>query len=723
MDQLDLFAAASPPRPLPRDPAVWIARLLLLRAPALADDAIVRDMAFRRGLNILWAPPTPLAGGNRLREGRLSGHTAGKTTFCRILRYLLGEERFGTARTQERIRARFPEGWAVGEIVVRGDRWIVGRPFALGLHPFAVRGASVAQALAQRGPYQDFLTALTDATTATLPVRALPHARRPLDWPQLLTWIARDQEARFAGIVELRHPGSESSSPSPTIADRHVVLRATLDLMSDEERTLQQEQEDLADRRKRIESEGALLRRRADEDRRRLVSLLAMAPDEGEAGPLFATRLRERVASHRAALEGEAITLAPEEAAAAEILDAATRAAGELALRDHQRREAEAALAQHRARLSAPEPRTSPSTEAAPAAPLALQPHPPPSVSLALQPHPPPDAPLAAPPGPRAAGRCNVPLTTALARGCPHAATEAETHAAHAALPLFAATFARPSSTLSLAPSDHHATDAGRTDSHPRQLPADHLADHLADLEARAAASHQAWLDADAAGRALHDAYLQKNAAVQSLRARLAEGRAALAEAERLHGYASASLDLVQDHEQALARVTRATEALSKRKSQQQRQHGEALACFSARFHDVVQALLGRDVIGRADVRAGELGLHISEHGERDGAAMETVKVLAFDLAALSLGAEGSGHFPGLLIHDGPREADLDSLIYERLFLYAEELEARSPGEPSFQYLVTTTAPPPERLQRAPWLLEPRLDASTPEGRLLGLDL
>lgn len=104
---------------------------------------------------------------------------------------------------------------------------------------------------------------------------------------------------------------------------------------------------------------------------------------------------------------------------------------------------------------------------------------------------------------------------------------------------------------------------------------------------------------------------------------------------------------------------------------------------------------------------------------------METVKVLAFDLAALALGIDGYGHFPAFLIHDGPREADMDSLIYERLFLYARELEEKPGGgrEPAFQYIVTTTAPPPKRLQAAPWLLEPRLDASAPEGRLFRMDL
>lgn len=624
MEQLSLFSAQPEPSPPPRrrEPALWIARLILLRAPRLDEDAVLREIRLRRGLNILWAPPSPPAGGNRLREGRLSGHTAGKTTLCRMVRYLLGEERFGVARTQDRIRIRLPEGLVIGEIVVRGERWIVGRPFARGLHPFASRGASIEEALAARGPYQDFLAAVSAATAELLPVRSLPHARRPIDWPMLLTWVARDQEARFGGVVEFRHPGSESASPSPTLADRHLALRAALELVSDEEREIAEEQELCADRRKRLEGEAALLRRRADEDRRRLTALLGLGPDDGEAGPLFAVRLSERVAARRAALDADEAGLAPIEAAAAEALEAATRAAGELAVLAERRRELTGGVATG---LGAP-----------------------------------------------SAGRCNVPLRLAVDRGCPLAAAEAES---------------------------------------------------AADREREAAAVEGAWVEADAAHRALREAYLRQNAALQARRAEIARGRAALAEAERLHGYAGASAGDVEANEAALAGAEREAEALSKRKARRRRQHGEAEERLSTRFHDVIQALLGRDVSGRAEVRGGEIDLAIIEHGERDGAAMETLKVLAFDLASLTLSAEGHGHFPGLLIHDGPREADLDELIYERLFLYAEELEGRFTDEPPFQYLVTTTAPPPERLRQAPWLIEPRLDASTPEGRLLRMDL
>ena len=100
------------------------------------------------------------------------------------------------------------------------------------------------------------------------------------------------------------------------------------------------------------------------------------------------------------------------------------------------------------------------------------------------------------------------------------------------------------------------------------------------------------------------------------------------------------------------------------------------------------------------------------------------VRWLIFDLAALALGMTNTAaHHPRLLIHDSPREADLAAAIYVSLFGAARELEEASGDLPAFQYIVTTTEPPPESLNRKPWVLDPVLDASNEKGRLLGMDL
>jgi hypothetical protein len=147
-----------------------------------------------------------------------------------------------------------------------------------------------------------------------------------------------------------------------------------------------------------------------------------------------------------------------------------------------------------------------------------------------------------------------------------------------------------------------------------------------------------------------------------------------------------------------------------------------AISRFSARFDYVVRALIGDKVTARIETSGRSLALTVEEHGERESAAIATVKLLAFDLAAVVTSIEGDGWFPRFLLHDGPREADMAPDVYERLFLFAHELENCFQGEPSFQYILTTTTKPPDRFLIAPWL---RLQlAGVPAGeRLLRCDL
>jgi hypothetical protein len=75
-------------------------------------------------------------------------------------------------------------------------------------------------------------------------------------------------------------------------------------------------------------------------------------------------------------------------------------------------------------------------------------------------------------------------------------------------------------------------------------------------------------------------------------------------------------------------------------------------------------------------------------------------------------------------LHDSPREADLTEAIYDELFRAAVELEAAAKkDEAPFQYIITTTQPPPDELKGDPWLLKPTLNATEANGRFLGVDL
>jgi hypothetical protein len=66
------------------EPLLWVRRLIIWEEPSKE----IRDIPLRQGLNIVWSPD------DGSRRGQI-GHGGGKTTFCRLLRYCLGEDSFG----------------------------------------------------------------------------------------------------------------------------------------------------------------------------------------------------------------------------------------------------------------------------------------------------------------------------------------------------------------------------------------------------------------------------------------------------------------------------------------------------------------------------------------------------------------------------------------------------------------------------------------------------
>jgi hypothetical protein len=648
------------PHPSRSEPNVWVSRVLLLRTREVSDGAVIRDIRLRRGLNILWAPAEP-SPNTTSPASRLTGHSAGKTTFCRLIRYLLGEERFGTSREQEKIRSRLPDGWVVGEIFVQGKPWVVGRPFGRGVHPFAVRDVSVEEALDAGGQYQHFLSALNTAVAA-VPVQRVPHTKHPIDWSLVLTWLTRDQEARFARIDGFRDPSSGSESPSPTVGDRHVLLQALLGLMSDADSTLQERVETLGDERKHLDGQEPGLRARAIEDRRRLMELLGTSAAENDNGPLFTAQW---LADHRADLERSERAVVEMTAELVPVWQASTLASEEVGARDERHKAALEKLSLARDKVLG----IGAAADDAAATDLV--------------------APKSAAPG-----FCNVRLTVAKEKGC-RLATDAP------------------------------AVLAERRVLYDAHAEATRLREDVVTAEREVAKADLALMGAREAQAVQQRMYELRKTALDAARSKVIRGRAALGEMVRLQKYAAEAERAIQANATRVQVLGEELRRLSDQKVERRREHDQTRVRFEERFRDVVRAFLGDSFDGQVGTPGGQIELHVTDRGERTGAAMSTVSLLAFDLAALTFGVEGHGCFPGFLIHDGPREADMALNIYHQLFRYAVRLENSflPHVEPPFQYIVTTTASPPEELARAPWLIDLPLDASVKEGRLLKEDL
>lgn len=665
--QLDLIGRVAPPAPQPaadrRDPVVWISRLSILRKLDAAPEHLIRDISLRRGLNIVWTPPAAGQAGSLFEPG-LAGHTAGKTTFCRFLRHALGEPHFASEVITRAIRERIPEGWIVAEVVVAGVRWAVGRPFAIGAHSFASRGAGVEEVLAgqsQRGEYRSFLEAVSEATVAALPARRFPGNGALIDWPHLLPWLARDQECHFAQFHEWRNPSTKSDSPALSAEDRHYLLRAVLELVSDEEATEQaQHASVLAARRSALQNLAYLERQTATEHERLRVALGFDVPAPGTS--LFSSVVADELDRRRASVTEhmKQVTEGDRRQPAREALERAVAAAANAA-RDVADLEEHLALEQGAIEQLQGMERTESARGV---------------LAASLRPK---------------RGFCQVPIAVARDRGCPLA----EDGVTDLTELIAAKSVADDISYHSHIVQEIQAMLSGRRAS-------------LDFLEHAKVVARRKFDEAQAEYDANRDVVLAERDELRHI-----EWLMRTADEAAMQWAAQTDNAVASDREIAA----------SLERQETLRRSGDApLRHASGRFEYVVQAILGSDMDASLQLSGRELALHVSRDGERESAAMSTVRVLAFDLGAMTASVEGIGSFPRFLLHDCPRDSDLAPDIYERVFLFAQHLEEHCDGEPPFQYIVTTTTPPPSAFQAAPWL-RLQLGGTPTDQRLLRVDL
>jgi hypothetical protein len=622
-----------------KSPAFWVRRLRVLRELKPGDEYVVRDIKLRRGLNIVWAPHAS-GNGNALFKNGVAGHTAGKTMFCRLIRYVLGERGFSTEATRRRIRDRLSSGWVVAEVVIDDETWVVARPLGVGPHSFCIQGGSIAKATdgSNRYDYHLFLEAVAAGTVPNLPTVRFPSSDEPMRWEHVLPWLSRDQECRFADFLEWRHASSNSEIPSLSVDDRQFVVRSLLGLISDDERVEQQRNAQLVLQKKDAAQRELLLAHQARSDHARVSNALDLdlAPP---SAPLFGSRAR-------AELERRTIELSRREKELASLdrrneLHAALERA--VATETNARRnleDTEARLGQEQAALGQLAGNSQSSL----------------LVSL-----------------PPASEYCNQRMSVAREHGCPLAISR---------------------------PIDMASRRSERTAAEELALQR-----QLVQSLGEAADQDRRALEATEAETATaRRNFLSAATAFDGQRAEIHEKRARLSQIERLIREAEEVRSQASEQAEAVSRLTHEINDSYARQEQLRREGREVIGRFSAMFDYVVRAILGDGVTGRVDTSGRSLTLVVEEHGERDSAAIATVKLLAFDLAALTSSAEGHGTFPRFLIHDGPREADLAPDIYERLFLFARELEKCFSGDPCFQYIITTTTRPPDELLVKPWL-------------------
>jgi hypothetical protein len=647
------------PAPRRREPAVWVHRLQIVRELRQGSEYVIRNVELRRGLNIVWAPPQA-EHATRLYENGMTGHTAGKTSFCRLLRYALGDRHFGNEETRNSVRVKLPHAWLLAEVFVGGRPWAVARPLGRTGKAFCIPDADVGALVTGEGSgaFSNYLDAITQATTARLPAKRFPGSEEEITWGHLLPWLTRDQECRFADFAVWRHPASASDAPQLAAEERHFLMRSTLALVSDAERDEQDRNAALLARKKVLNERIPVLGHQALVDEQRLGEMLGTAGLQ--ASGLMEDTLHQQLSERRTRLEEQrAEFLARDPRIAAQSNRELSAVAVAVARRDLE--ELEDRLEDHRITLNVLQAEHEGREQR--------------QLLEGWEP-----------------GRnyCNVPMELAERAGCP---------------------------LYSPRPINFFAAQGERN-----------LQDHRVSAEKTIMALEQQLTNKRGAVAYAEEEYAKASRDLTRIQTefdgvltRLAEEDYGLREVERLLTRTIRARRDADSAEEEIRRLDAEVEESYTIQSTHREQRRTEYGRLSHVFEAVVQALLGDDMEAHVESARRSLDLHVVRHGRRESAAITTVKLLAFDLAAVVTSIVGQGEMPRFLLHDGPREADLAPDIYERLFLYAAELEQSFGSEPPFQYIVTTTTEPPAALTSEPWV-RLRLAGIQAKDRLYGMD-
>lgn len=631
------------------EPRLWVRRLVIWSAPG----AILRDVRLRPGLNIVWSPDP--AEEDQFGASDALGHGSGKTLFCRLVRYCLGEDSFAPEAERDSIALAFPHGLVGGEVMVNGAPWAVVRSLGMVKKNAAVAGGDLDTLAAGTEDGSGFDAFLDDIESKVLSgnlTELLPGERIRSIWPLALAWLTRDQECRFDHVLEWRDQTSDSGSPARGLSGATAleILRAFLGALDPREKAVRESIDRLEQKRKRTEKETGHREWEADQLRARTREALGMDETTLPFGSLAIEGFRQAVQGRLAQARGGPSTST--EALSAEHDKTRDRA-----------EEVSRRLAEVTARIPVLEDSIRRWRGEGP------------GLGMAARKAEHPICPV-----------CDVPIDRALAEGCKlsHKVPDLEEVKRRRA----------------------HVEEQIRLES--EQLERDKQ-DQARLKKEVAVAERQAGVTGDRFRGALRT-HAEREEAV--LNARRIEQ-----DIERLHR-------LLMANEEAEGILQRLAEEIAKERDNSAAYRSEQATVFIRLrdiFDPIIRDLVGPRASGGVTLDGNGLHLKVELGGERSTAAIDSLKVLAFDLSAMCMSIEGATHVPAFLVHDSPREADLGLSAYHRLFRFARRLEDFG-GQPLFQYIVTTTTRPPEELATKPWLVL-KLAGEPAEERLLRKDL
>lgn len=648
--------------PVRSDPEVWIKRLVIF-SKITPTPEIVRDIPLSRGLNIVWAEEVDEDDPN----AEIGGHSAGKTTLCRFLRYVLGEKTFGTKTNAELIRRSFPEGYVAAELQVAGLNWAVRRPIGSGRLSYVKQNITVEELLADHGesvsqdeyPKKIGLDGLLD----NLETGSVVRTGEPIQWGHLLAWASRDQEARFQNIYYWRSPRSESETPAFRFPKEGAlfVMRTAVGLFYPDELKGEENLAKLQREKDQLEKDI--------EEKRREPQFRVNLYDQELRRKLKSVLVNESNIDSMPLVSGDLLP---------DLKQTSKRAADEIKRASEERRKERDALQTQIDEIGA-EVRHfeselqvldvifqlgAASSKEFDAARLVRT-----NELKELQKHE--DA--------------LCPFGNVLIRDCSYVIDRQRVLQIGQSQDLHAMKEAE----------DKRKAEIERIEDEKTKLRnvINRLSVHRAALQTKR----------ESIGREIRSHEDDAADLIKIYEALESWAEKAQQESEYPELLSSKNrLDEVVSEIQKLE--TKLTDLL--------RKHDQNRQLLALIFSRAVQAVLSEHYDGQVLLDNRELAFRITHGPAMSGEAIETLSVLLSDFASLIYNTVSeSSHLPGILLHDSPREADLGLRIYRSFIRFIASVTEQLGENCPFQYILTTTTPPPEEL-RSSSQMKLRLNAS-----------
>lgn len=660
------FAKPSPNRP---EPLFWICEIRFLHGFSNDTKNEIRRIEFKKGLNIIWAEPP--ANSSSLDTQRIAGHATGKTTLCRMIRFLLGENHFANDSVTASIRQKFPNGWAVAHIRVNGESWCVGRSF-MTIHPdLAERTNNIDNFLIEKKeirPYQHFKMAVASLLPHITSLQALPNKNELTFW-HLLPWFTRDQDSQYTKLTEWRdNTLSNSASPQLTLKHTMLVMRSIIESDVTQEMELSSQQAELQVQLQNAKKELDTIESIIDYDTSRIREIGNNDDADTELNDMFLASIKERYTKLLSSIcvnEDDEKTMHKLNQKRDEIF-------GEYQSNATQYNESLQAYRQACRELHECEKITNQTESKFDDLD---------EIQLAAQRRP-------------DRKYCCVPLKVAIAENCKMA----------------------KKFTQQIDLESHENLSSNYN--HNFELTQKRNAIHIYVNILKEEKSHLDVLQQElsSAEKVLADFLSLTNKKRNQRASDIGNVLEAVGRFERDKTQRDTLQKLLDElgkkHKKCLDDLAGLREK-AKRSSLDIR----------SIYNDIIRYILGLEIKGDISFSGGDIELYCSyQDSKLSSAALNAVKNVCFDLTAMALSIGGAGSHPRFLIHDGPRVSDLAATIFRYYFSLAKEFEDVANNNANFQYIITTTEPPPKELQTKPWLIC-KLDAAHQDARLFRCNL